>query len=55
MYKVRKRDGKIVSFDINKISDAIIKAFEGLEKEYDNHNSYELQQYLQDRFHLTNN
>ena len=35
MYKVRKRDGKIVSFDINKISDAIIKAFEGLDKEYD--------------------
>ena len=35
MYKVRKRDGKIVNFDINKISDAIIKAFEGLEKDYD--------------------
>ena len=35
MYKVRKRDGKIVSFDINKISEAIIKAFESLEKEYD--------------------
>ena len=35
MYKVRKRDGKIVSFDINKISEAIIKAFESLEKDYD--------------------
>ena len=35
MYKVRKRDGKIVAFDINKISDAIIKAFEGLDKDYD--------------------
>ena len=35
MYKVRKRDGKIVNFEINKISDAIIKAFEGLEKDYD--------------------
>ena len=32
MYKVRKRDGKIVSFDINKIKEAIIKAFEAEEK-----------------------
>ena len=35
MYKVRKRDGKIVSFNIEKISDAIIKAFESLDKDYD--------------------
>ena len=35
MYKVRKRDGKIVSFDINKIRDAILKAFEAEEKKYD--------------------
>ena len=28
MYKVRKRDGKIVPFEIEKIKDAIIKAFE---------------------------
>ena len=35
MYKVRKRDGKIVSFDIKKISDAITKAFEAEDKKYD--------------------
>ena len=35
MYKVRKRDGKIVSFNIEKISDAIIRAFESLDKDYD--------------------
>lgn len=35
MYKVRKRDGKIVNFDINKIGDAIIKAFEAEDKNYD--------------------
>ena len=35
MYKVRKREGKIVSFDIQKIKDAIIKAFEAEEKNYD--------------------
>ena len=28
MYKVRKRDGKIVLFDIAKIQEAITKAFE---------------------------
>ena len=28
MYNVVKRDGQIVSFDINKIADAIKKAFE---------------------------
>ena len=28
MYQVVKRDGKIVSFDINKIADAIKKAFD---------------------------
>ncbi len=28
MYKVRKRDGKIVTFDIKRISEAIVKAFE---------------------------
>ena len=35
MYKVRKREGKIVGFDIQKIKDAIIKAFEAEEKNYD--------------------
>ena len=35
MYKVRKRDGKIVAFKLEKISDAIIKAFEALDKDYD--------------------
>ena len=35
MYKVRKRDGKIIAFDISKISDAITKAFEAEEKKYD--------------------
>ena len=35
MYKVRKRDGKIVSFDISKIKGAIIKAFEAEDKKYD--------------------
>lgn len=35
MYKVRKRDGKIVAFDIKKISEAITRAFEAEEKNYD--------------------
>ena len=35
MYKVRKRDGKIVAFKLEKISDAIIRAFEALDKDYD--------------------
>lgn len=35
MYKVRKRDGKIVAFDIKKISEAITKAFEAEDKNYD--------------------
>ena len=30
MYKIIKRDGKIVDFDITKIANAIKKAFEGL-------------------------
>ncbi len=34
MYRVVKRDGKIVDFDISKISAAIIKAFDALEKQY---------------------
>jgi len=34
MYQVVKRDGKVVDFNINKISAAITKAFEALEKEY---------------------
>ena len=34
MYKVQKRDGKIVDFGIAKISDAIKKAFEAQEKDY---------------------
>ena len=34
MYRVVKRDGKTVDFDISKISAAIVKAFEALEKQY---------------------
>ena len=35
MYKVRKREGKIVPFDIKKITTAITKAFEAEDKNYD--------------------
>ena len=35
MYKVRKRDGKIVPFDIKKIEEAITKAFDAEEKKSD--------------------
>ncbi|MCM1053796.1 MAG: ribonucleoside triphosphate reductase [Ruminococcus sp.] len=35
MYKVRKREGKIVQFDINKIGEAIKKAFEAEDKKID--------------------
>ena len=34
MYQVVKRDGKITDFEISKISKAITKAFEALEKQY---------------------
>ncbi len=34
MYRVNKRDGKIVEFDIAKISEAIKKAFEACERQY---------------------
>ena len=34
MYQVVKRDGKIAEFDINKIAEAIKKAFESQEKQY---------------------
>ena len=34
MYQVIKRDGKVVDFDIKKISNAITQAFDALEKEY---------------------
>ena len=34
MYRVQKRDGKIVDFDIIKIANAIKQAFESCEKEY---------------------
>ena len=34
MYKVRKRDGKIISFDLNKISESIKRAFEAEEVNY---------------------
>lgn len=36
MYKVKKRDGKLVNFEISKISNAIKQAFEASEKKYDN-------------------
>ena len=35
MYKVRKRDGKIVPFDIEKIKGALVKAFEAENTNYD--------------------
>ena len=35
MYKVRKRDGKIIPFNIAKITDAITKAFEAEEVNFD--------------------
>ena len=34
MYSVMKRDGKIVGFDLKKISDAIVLAFDACEKNY---------------------
>ena len=34
MYEVVKRDGKIVSFDIRKIAQAITKAFDAAGKQY---------------------
>ena len=34
MYQVVKRDGKIVEFNLSKISTAITKAFEATHKEY---------------------
>ena len=34
MYRVIKRDNSVAEFDINKIRDAIIKAFEATEKQY---------------------
>ena len=34
MYQVTKRDGKIVAFDLSKISAAIAKAFDALDKQY---------------------
>ena len=35
MYRVRKRDGKIVSFDLGKIRKAMKKAFEACDSNYD--------------------
>ena len=35
MYKVKKRDGKIADFDIQKISDAVKKAFDACGRNYD--------------------
>ena len=32
MYKVEKRDGKLVAFDLEKIKTAIVSAFEACEK-----------------------
>lgn len=34
MYRVVKRDGKIAEFDIRKISAALTKAFDALQKQY---------------------
>ena len=35
MYKVRKRNGKVVPFEIEKIKNAMIKAFEAEKVNYD--------------------
>ena len=50
MYQVIKRDGKVSGFDIIKIADAIKKAFEACEKQYndniiDLHNNFYLNLY----------
>ena len=34
MYSVIKRDGKVVDFNLNKIKNAIVSAFDACEKEY---------------------
>ena len=34
MYQVLKRDGQVVEFDIQKISDALTKAFEAVNRQY---------------------
>ena len=34
MYRVNKRDGKVADFDISKISEAIKKAFEACNRQY---------------------
>ena len=34
MYQVIKRDGQVVAFDISKISTAITKAFEAINRQY---------------------
>ena len=34
MYNVIKRDGKLLDFDISKISNAITRAFEAKDKQY---------------------
>ena len=34
MYQVTKRDGKTADFNVKKISDAITKAFEAINKQY---------------------
>ena len=34
MYSVKKRDGTVVEFNLKKIADAIIKAFESQNKRY---------------------
>ena len=34
MYSVTKRDGKVVGFELDKIKDAIIKAFEACDRQY---------------------
>jgi len=34
MYQVKKRDDKVTAFDLTKISAAITKAFDAMEKQY---------------------
>ena len=48
MYQVVKRDGALVDFDISKISAAVQKAFEALDKNY-NQNNWTIYQFYETR------
>ena len=42
MFKVLKRDNKVVDFDIKKISDAITQAFEACERQFNENILYKI-------------